>query len=53
MRYETPKYEKMNIEVEDILSASSEQNEGIVLENVVDGVADYILNVKDLFTKNK
>ena len=53
MRYVSPKYENMDIEVEDILSASSEQDEGIVLENVVNGVADYILNVKDLFTKNK
>ena len=54
MRYISPKYEKMNIEVEDILSASSEvEEEQVKVENVADGVADFIINASNLFKPNK
>ncbi|MBO5378881.1 MAG: hypothetical protein J6A90_00995 [Clostridia bacterium] len=45
MRYEAPKYKKITIEVEDILSASGE----IKVEQVSDGVADFILDAAKLF----
>ena len=45
MRYESPKYEKVDVEVEDILSASGE----IKVEQVADGVADLILDAAKLF----
>ena len=53
MRYETPKYEKLNIEVEDILSASGEAEEEVKVENVANGVADFIINASNLFKPNK
>ena len=53
MRYVSPKYEKMNIEVEDILSASGEVEEDVKVENVADGVADFIINASNLFKPNK
>ena len=55
MRYISPKYEKMNIEVENILSASSEveEEEQVKVENVADGVADFIINASNLFKPKK
>ena len=53
MRYISPKYEKMNIEVEDILLASGEVEEDVKVENVADGVADFIINASNLFKPNK
>ena len=53
MKYVSPKYEKLNIEVEDILSASGEAEEEVKVENVSDGVADFIINASNLFKPNK
>ena len=53
MRYISPKYEKMNIEVEDILSVSGEAEEEVKVENVANGVADFIINASNLFKPNK
>ena len=49
MKYISPKYEKMNIEVEDILSVSGEAEEEVKVENVANGVADFIINASSLF----
>ena len=49
MKYVSPKYEKMNIEVEDILSVSGEAEEEVKVENVANGVADFIINASSLF----
>ena len=53
MRYVSPDYEKMNIEVEDILSASGEatEEEQVKVENVAEGVADFIISASNLFKK--
>ena len=53
MKYVSPKYEKMNIEVEDILSVSGEAEEEVKVENVANGVADFIINASNLFKPNK
>ena len=49
MKYVSPKYEKLNIEVEDILSVSGEAEEEVKVENVANGVADFIINASSLF----
>ena len=53
MKYVSPKYEKLNIEVEDILSVSGEAEEEVKVENVSNGVADFIINASNLFKPNK
>lgn len=53
MRYVSPKYAKMEIEVEDILSASGEVEEDVKVENVADGFANFIINASNLFKPNK
>lgn len=53
MKYVSPKYEKLNIEVEDILSVSGEAEEEVKVENVANGVADFIINASNLFKPNK
>lgn len=52
MKYVSPKYERMEIEVEDILSASGEAQEDVKVENVADGVADFIIDASNLFKTN-
>ena len=54
MKYVSPKYERMEIEVEDILSASGEatEEEQVKVENVADGVADFIIDASNLFKTN-
>ena len=51
MKYESPKFEKVEFESADILMASGEAADEVKVENIANGTADFVISASSIFNK--